>query len=136
MKRRESEFQTRLNRWSKHFWKTLPRDEFGSALVECKVSKTKSLAYSAVSDKQVRNLTLANEGFFNHTFSDFDRMGTPADCVFLHESNAFVAIQFWRPRNKEFFLIPIQEWITEVETSDRKSLTECRARDIGHKFTF
>lgn len=133
MKRRESEFQTRLNRWAKAHW------SFGSALVECKVSRGKSLPFSAVSDKQERNLLQASTGFFNYTFSDYDRMGTPADCVFLDGvggAEGYVAVQFWRPRNKEFFLIPISEWINEKETSSRKSITEERLKELGFSFVF
>lgn len=126
MKRRESEFSTKFGRWAKYNWDA----EKNPAYFEYKVSRTSSLPFSEVSAKQNTNLQLKK---FYHKFSDFDRMGTPFDAVFFC-GKGYVVIQYYRPRNKEFFIIPIDTFLKEKEISDRKSLTEQRAKEIGSSF--
>lgn len=123
MKRRESTFGTQVALWAKYNWDA----EKNPAYFEYKVSRTTSLPFSEVSDKQKTNLKIKK---FYHKFSDFDRMGTPFDAV-LFCGKGYIVIQYWRPRNKEFFIIPVEKWVDEVENSQRKSLTEDRAREIG-----
>lgn len=125
MKRRESEFATKFARWAKYNW---PSKD--NAYFELKVSRTLSLPFSEVSDKQNINLQIKK---FIHKFSDFDRMGTPFDMV-CFSGQGYVVIQYYRPRNKEFFIIPIQTFLKEKETSERKSLLEERAREIGQAY--
>ena len=122
MKRRESEFQTKFSKWAYYRW-----PDNSAAYFELKVSRTTSLPFSAVSDKQVDNLGIRK---FVHKFSDMDRLGTPFDMVCFC-GTGYVVIQYYRPANKEFFIIPINVFLKEKETSDRKSLTEERAREIG-----
>ena len=121
MKRRESEFSTKFAKWAYYEW---PDND--NAYFELKVSRTSSLPFDAVSDKQNNNLYIRK---FIHKFSDFDRMGTPFDMVCFC-GKGYVVIQYYRPRNKEFFIIPIDIFLKEKETSDRKSLTEIRAREL------
>lgn len=123
MKRREADFATKFSRWAKHNW-----DE--PAYFEFKVSRTSSLPFDEVSEKQYSNLQIKK---FYHKFSDFDRMGTPFDAV-MFRGKGYVVIQYYRPANKEFFVIPIDIFLKEKETSDRKSLTEDRAREIGSTY--
>jgi penicillin-binding protein-related factor A (putative recombinase) len=124
MQRRESTFATEFSKWQKYNW---PADK--PAYWEFKVSRTKSLPFSEVSDKQKTNLQLKR---LYHKFSDYDRMGTPFDAVSF-AGKGYVVIQFWRPRNKEFFIIPVDKWVQEVDNSqsNKKSITEERAREIG-----
>lgn len=123
MKRREAEFATKVARWAMYNWNV----ETNPAYFEYKVSRTSSLPFSEVSDKQYINLKLKK---FYHKFSDFDRMGTPLDAIFFC-GKGYVVIQYYKPRNKEFFIIPIDIFIKEREESKRRSLTESRAREIG-----
>lgn len=123
MKRREAEFATKFGRWAKHNWKD-------NAYFEYKVSRTSSLPFDEVSEKQCLNLQ--NKKFY-WKFSDFDRMGTPFDAVMFF-GKGYVVIQYYRPRNKEFFIIPIDVFLKEKESSNRKSLTEDRARELSGSF--
>lgn len=122
MKRREAEFSTKFFKWAYYEW---PDDK--PAYWELKVSRTNALPFSAVSEKQLMNLAIKK---FGHKFSDFDRMGTPFDGVTFC-GKGYVVIQYYRPRNKEFFIIPLDTFMKEKATSERKSLLESRAREIS-----
>ena len=121
MQRRESEFTTKFKRWVYHEW-----TDDQPAYFELKVSREKSIPFGAVSDKQNLNLKIRK---FVHKFSDFDRMGTPFDMI-CFTGNGFVVIHYYRPRNKEFFIVPIDDFLKEKASSSRKSLTEDRAREL------
>ena len=122
MQRLEAKFVTKHMKWMLHEWP----DDMG-AYLEHKVARTNSLLFSAVSEKQRRNL---NKKKFIHKFSDFDRLGTPLDAVCFC-GKGYVVIQYHKPGNKEFFMIPIITFLLEEKTSVRKSLTEDRAREIS-----
>lgn len=123
MKRRESEFATAASKWLKYYWDPVKNP----AYFEYKVTHKGALAFNAVSEKQYFNLQLKK---FYYKFSDYDRLGTPFDSVFF-SGCGYVVVQYYRPRNKEFFIIPIDIFIQERDSSKRKSLTEERAREIG-----
>lgn len=125
MKRRESEFSTKFSKWAYYEW-----PDKDNAYFELKVSRTTSLPFSAVSDKQNSNLGIRK---FVHKFSDYDRLGTPFDMVCFC-GKGYVVIQYYRLRNKEFFIIPIDIFLKEKEFSDRKSLTEDRARELSTSY--
>lgn len=112
-------------KWAFYKW-----DDTIPAYFELKVSRGTSLPFDAVSMKQNNNLKVRK---FVHKFSDFDRMGTPFDMVCFC-GKGYVVIQYYRPRNKEFFIIPIDTFLKEKETSDRKSLTEERARELSGSY--
>ena len=109
-------------KWAYYEW---PDDK--PAYWELKVSRTNSLPFDAVSDKQNSNLGVRK---FSHKFSDYDRLGTPFDGITFC-GKGYVVIQYYKPRNKEFFIIPRDVFLKEKETSERKSLLECRAREIS-----
>lgn len=123
MKRLEADFCTKFIRWIKYRW------EGNSFAWEAKVAHTDYLSFSAVSKKQKTNLLLAKK-IFNYKFSDFDRMGTPFDGIYAKELDAYVVIYFSKPKNKEFFMCPIDSFLAEEHLNERKSLTEERSRDI------
>jgi len=127
MQRRESIFQTKFSKWAFHRW---PDDI--PAYFELKASKENELSipFNAVSEKQNTNLKVRK---FTHKFSDFDRMGTPFDMV-VFCGTGYVVLYYHRRANKEFFIIPIDTWLTEKETSKRKSLLESRAKEIGSTY--
>jgi len=121
--KREAEFATKFSHWARANWDV----KNNPAYFEYKVSLTNSLPFSAVSEKQYANLQI-NKFYFK--FSDFDRMGTPFDAVFFC-GKGYIVVQYYRPRNKEFFIIKIEDFLIEKDSSNRKSLTEDRAREIG-----
>lgn len=125
MKRREAEFTTKFFRWVRYMWPdNLP------AYWELKVSRTTSLPFSAVSDKQLANLQIKK---FSHKFSDYERNGTPFDGITFC-GQGYVVVYYYRPRNKLFYIIPIEDFLKEKETSRRKSLLEARADQIGQRY--
>lgn len=122
MQRREAEFAVKFSKWFKHKW---PEDK--PAYFEFKCCRSMALPFSAVSMKQLVNLEISK---FYYKFSDFDRMGTPFDAVGFC-GKGYIVIQYWKPRNKEFIIIPIDIFLEEKQSSSRKSLTEKRARELG-----
>jgi hypothetical protein len=126
MKRRESEFATKFARWAKYNWPVKEKP----AHFEYKVSLTGALPFSALSEKQYTNLQLKK---IYHKYSDFARIGTMFDASYYY-GDGYVVIQYWKPRNKEFFIIPILTFINERDTSKRKSLTEERARELSGSY--
>ena len=124
MKKREQEFTTKFQRWLKYRWVGT------NAYFEVKVAKSGSLPFSAVKDHQISNLQLPR---VIHKFSDALQWGTLFD-VILCDGKGFVVIYYHKPGNKEFFVIPVGDFITERDTSKRKSLTEFRARQISSPF--
>ena len=126
MNRRESQFALKFSHWAKHNW---PAD-LKPAYFEYKVARTSSLPFSEVSDKQYANLQIKK---FYHKFSDFDRMGTPMDSI-MFCGKGYVVIQYYRPRNKEFFILPIEIFLKEKDSLNRKSLTEERARELSGSY--
>lgn len=66
-----------------------------------------------------------------HKIAD-DSVGfKPFDCFHLREVPSFVVVSFWSRGEKKFYMIDIDDWMQEVQTSNRKSLTVQRAGEIG-----
>jgi hypothetical protein len=59
----------------------------------------------------------------------------PFDTFKLEGVPAFVVVMFYKRGQKDFFMIDIDAFMTEMHTSERKSLTEERAGKIGIKYT-
>lgn len=112
-----------------------------SAVFELKISKGKSLPFNALKDHQIAALQGVTELGFYHKLIDppvFANMETrfnaprPFDCLYLKGIEAFVVIWFYHERQpKKFIFIPISRFLDERDNSDRKSLTEERAKEIG-----
>ncbi len=125
MIRREAEFSSKFKKWAYYMW---PDNQ--PAYFELKVSRSNSLPFNEVSEKQIDNLGVRK---FTHKFSDFDRLGTPFDMV-CFTGKGYVVIQYYKPGNKEFFIIPVTTFLKEREISPRKSLTESKARELSGSF--
>ncbi len=123
---RESDFQTKFSLWLKYH-------NEGSAAYELKLTKDPSLPFNAVQDHQIRALLLAKHKQLIHKIADVGMLQKPFDCLILSGVPAYVVIQFWKPGVKEFFMIDIDDFVLEMETSDRKSLTPERAYQIGQR---
>lgn len=122
--KREAKFQTKFSRWVQYRW---PKEK--NAHFELKVTKNGPLPFRAVSLKQKGNLRRARKWFF-HKYSDFSRFGTDFDCTFVGPADSYVVVQFDRPKQKEFFICPIEVFLEEEAVSSEKSLSEDRARII------
>lgn len=126
MSYKEKDFQTDFSRWVKRVWGM-------TGAFELKVSTGLSLPFSAVKDHQVAALLLAEGQGIVYKIPDDSIGQKPFDAFCLANSQSWVVVMF-RSRDrgqKEFFMIPIGIWIKEIESSNRKSLTEERARVIG-----
>lgn len=124
MQRREAKFQTKFAKWAKYNWDA----EKNPAYFEYKTTAKNSISFSAVSEKQDTNLQIKK---FYHKFNDLDRLGSPFDAV-MFCGIGYVVINYNYP-SKDFYIIDIDDWLKEKETSKRKSLTEERANIIGKK---
>lgn len=129
----EKDFQHHFNKWASAKGTT-------TAAFELKATPGGSLPFSAVQEHQKANLLASKKGRYFYRISDAGNatgmhIQLPFDCVLLVGVKAFVAIMFnvKRRGNKTFFLIDIEDWIKEEASSVRKSLTEARAGEIGHK---
>lgn len=133
---KEANFQTLFGRWVEENYD----DMVTSVAYELKLTKTNSILFSAVKEHQVEGLMAVKHSFLYHKISDAPIFGgmksrftkpKPFDC-FVLSGQAYVCIMFYKPRRKkEFIMIDIDDWLKEVKTSTRKSLTEERAKQIG-----
>ncbi len=121
---RESDFQTKFNLWVKYNIKT-------SSAFELKLTKEKSLAFSAVMPHQLLNLSLAKNGSLAYKIEDGNYAPKPFDSFILVNVPAYVVVMFYHRGQKTFYMIDVDVFIKEKETSDRKSLTVERAGQIG-----
>jgi len=124
---REKDFQTRFNRWLKY-------SNFGSGAFELKLTKKKSIPFSAVKEHQINALWQVKNKKFIYKISDEDRRQKPFDCFMLNCADAFVVIMFYRRGQKTFYMIDIADFLIEKKTSTRRSLTEKRCSEIGTSY--
>ena len=120
---------TKMMRWLKHNMRYFPQ----SFLIESKVVRRgkKSFPYAELSAKEERLLLRSERTGVIHTHSDYGGMGTLCDASVVC-GGGFIFIKWIRPRNKEFFVIDINKFITHRYNSSRKSLTEEEAREIAY----
>ena len=111
---------------------------------ELKLCKKSCILFNAVREWQIQGLLdISGENGLYHKISDqpiFSGMRTsitykkPFDCFYLKFIPAYVVVCFWEERKKKnFYYIPIQNFLNEMKISKRKSLTEDRARAISSK---
>jgi hypothetical protein len=128
----EADFQTRFGRW---VHAVRPK----SFVFELKITDGVSIPFSALSEHQERALWLVREcgkGVY-YKIPDVGPAQKPFDGFWVggdDEVGAYVVVMFYKRGEKGFYMIRIDEWINEKETSTRKSLTEERAGEIGQKF--
>lgn len=114
-----------------------------ASVYELKLEKTGRLSFDRVYDHQVAGLRQAKYKGVYHKIADQPaafiggkRMHfggkKPFDCLFLKGLEAYVVVMFYKPKQtKVIYFIDIDRWVEEKETSERKSLTEDRAREIS-----
>ena len=119
----EKDFQTDFNKWCKHLFPV-------PAAFELKCTKKNSLSFSAVKSHQESALYAVKHGVFVFKIPDLGNQN-PFDSFMFKQSAAFVVIMF-NAKSNDFVLIDIDTWLTEKQSSQRKSLTLERALEIGH----
>jgi len=104
----------------------------GKLVYELKFTKERSLPFNAVMEHQLAALYTAKHGRLPYKIADVGIARKPCDGFMVAGSNAVVGIMYYLTRGcKEFFIIVIELYLNEKETSKRKSLTVGRAREIG-----
>lgn len=121
---KEKNFQTEFTKWAKYRFK-------GSGVFELKICKEKSMPFGVVQEHQINALKLSKHDSVVYKIPDGSYDQKPFDCFRVEKVSAYVVVIFYRRGQKEFFMIDIDDFIKEKETSDRKSLTEDRARELG-----
>lgn len=99
-----------------------------SSVFEYKQTTTNSLAFSAVKEHQVTALLgcKSEEGFY-FKIPDTSFCLLPFDAFFFKNAYAYVIIKY----PKAFYVIDIDDFISEDKASKRRSLTSERADDIA-----
>lgn len=121
----ERDFQTEFNRWLKIIFRR-------TAAFELKISRTGSLPFSSLAQHQSQALFHAKHGILPFKIPDVG-FQNPFDMFILAEVPAFVVVAF-HVKSPHFYMIDIDIWLKEEQISDRKSLTEERAGEIGQKY--
>jgi hypothetical protein len=121
---REKDFQKKFSKWLRY-------NNHINAVYELKLTKTGSLPFNAVKEHQINALQIARNYFMIYKIPDDTISQKPFDCFKICNCEAFVVVQFYKPRANHFYLIDVERFINERDTSPRKSLTEERAKIIG-----
>lgn len=114
-----------------------------SEAYELKICRGTSLPFDSLQENQVQSLMAVTHGLY-HKISDPPvfygqqtryNLPRPFDCFYLTGVQGYVVVWFYKPRAVKIFIkIKIQDWMKEKRESDRKSLTEERAKTIGLPF--
>jgi penicillin-binding protein-related factor A (putative recombinase) len=125
---KEKDFQTKFNSW-------LTNRFVGSGAFELKLTHEKSLPFSAVQEHQIHALQMVKYKSLVYKISDSGIGTKPFDCFKLENCPAFVVVMFYKRGQKDFFMIDVDAFMTEMHTSERKSLTPETALRIGTRYT-
>lgn len=120
----EADFQTKFSKWKIYNKKC-------SALFELKFTKGISIAFSRLEEHQEKALLKAKHSQICYKMPDDNFSQKPSDMFCIYKGGGYVVIIFYKKGTKNFYIIDIDKWIEERNTSDRKSITEDRAKAIG-----
>jgi len=115
---KEKDFQRTFNHWLKAVHKK-------TGLFELKITKG-ALPFSAVAPHQVEALLNAKHSCLYYKIPDVGYQN-PADAFGLCGEEAYVVIKY----PKAWYMIDIDAFLKERDSSSRKSLTEERAKEIA-----
>jgi hypothetical protein len=118
--RKEAQFQERFSKW-------LKSRHGKTGAFELKVSEGNSIPFNALADHQKTALYQVKHSLFSHKIADLGNRN-PFDCFMLSFAPAWVVVMFHKPRQDQFYMCDIDAWCEEERISDRKSLTEDRAK--------
>jgi len=128
MQKREADFQAKFNRWCKY-------NIHETTCFQLKYCRGNALQFSAVNKHQIQSLLNAKHRKILWKISDFSYESKPFDSFLISKAPSYIVIQYASENraNKTFFMIDIDRFVKEMKGSDRKSLTEERAGQIGKK---
>jgi penicillin-binding protein-related factor A (putative recombinase) len=106
----------------------------GSGAFELKLSKTNSLPFDSVKEHQLHALNMAKYKSLVFKIPDLG-LQNPCDVLKLENVPAYVVVMYYKRGQKDFYMIDIDAFMTEMNISERKSLTPDRAGKIGTKYT-
>lgn len=99
------------------------------------------MSFDSVKEHQIRNLLDAKEKGLFHKISDAPihrgmrtrfTFQKPFDCLHVKARAAYIVILFYEPRAEKFaVMIRVEDYVSEMKSSDRKSLTKERAELIA-----
>lgn len=121
----EKDFQTDFNKWCKIIYHR-------TGAFELKLSDTGSLGFALFVKHQRENLYHAKHNSIVFKIPDAGYQN-PFDSFQLAGVPAFLVVMF-RGKQDHFYMIDIDVILHEIKISDRKSLTEERAAEIGCKY--
>jgi hypothetical protein len=123
----EKNFQTEFTKWARNRYE-------GTAAFELKLARGPSLPFSALEEHQKNALLGVKNAQIGFKIPDLG-VQNPFDFFTLCRAPAYVVVQFLTSESsshpKDFYLIDIDAWCKEEETSERKSLTIEQAKKIG-----
>jgi hypothetical protein len=123
----EADFQSKFTTWKKYYLK-------GNAAYELKISKKNSIAFNRLEQHQRVALLSVKHDQFCYKIPDVGYDKKPFD-MFCLSGEAYVVVMFYVTRGtKLFYVIDIDDWCAEEESSTRKSLTIERAEVIGRRY--
>lgn len=126
---KEKDLQTKVNLYLRNRW------ERGPAVFELKICHEKSMPWGAVKDHQINALKIAKHGRLAYKIPDVGIEQKPFDCILLMGVPAYVLVMFYKKGQKNIYIIDVDVYEKESVESDRRSLTEERAAEIGELIT-
>lgn len=124
----ESDFQSAFTRYLKNNW------EGGNVAFELKICKEKSLPFNKVEEHQIHYLLQAKHNKVVWKISDMDMRTKPFDCFVLTKCKAYVTVLYYEQRKPKLACcIDIDDFVNEMNTSPRKSLTKERAIELSNE---
>lgn len=121
---KEKDFQTRFGKWLRYVYKK-------TGAYELKLTKTDSIAFNRLEEHQKQALLSAKHSCQYFKIPDMQFGCLPYDCYMLCNQPAYVVIMYYVRGQKKFYMLDIDVWVTEEETSKRKSLTLSRCQEIA-----
>jgi hypothetical protein len=123
----ETNFQSLFTKWAK-------KNAVETAVYELKITKTNTLPFSKFEPHQLPALDKAKFGIQTHKISDMSLGYKPFDfCVWTH-CPAYVAIMFYKPRQKKIcYLLDIHTVYKLKDTENKRSITLTDAIELGIK---
>lgn len=124
MKKREAGWQTK--------WKAYVEDQHKKGInfyYELKQTKTNSLAYNQFKEHQLPDLESLKSGGLVWKLSDQDQRKKPCDGFSAPPQPTYVVIKY--PAG--YVMIDVTDFIQEIKTSKRKSLSIARALELSYK---
>ena len=126
----EKDFQMDWNRWVMTSEGKKWARRVKSSACELKYSQGPPIPFTAVKPHQVQGLMDVKYDVKTWKLSDIDIRQKPFDSLVLTGMNAYVILGY-HPNKHSAYLIDVDDWVRELATSKRKSITKQRAQQIA-----